>query len=210
MAADLSNTDSHLAARCAAVASIGASVIHFAVMPAHWRDWVPSGVFFAVLAVFQLVWAFVIWSRPTSWRLVAGIVVNAVVAVLWVTAHTRGAPFGPGAGRPEAADGAGICVLLLQCYVVMGSAWAWSRLGAAKNVPRFNRAVILLGAQTVMAFAVVAGVVSALAGHQHHHGSAPAEAQSGHQVQSGHHDPVEAGLSVTDMGLHTGAGHHHD
>lgn len=204
MAADLTKTDSHLAARCAAVASIGASVIHFVVMPAHWSAWVPSGVFFATLAAFQLVWAFIIWSRPAPWLLAIGIVANAVAAALWVTAHTRGAPFGPAAGQPEVANAAGIGVLLLQCYVVMGSTWAWSRLGEARTVPRFNRAVILLGAQTVMAFAVVAGVVSALADHQQHHGSVPVEAQSGH------HAPAEQGVPVTDMGLHTGGGHHHD
>lgn len=203
MAADLTKTDSHLAARCAAVASIGASAIHLAVMPAHWSDWVPSGVFFAALAVFQLVWAFAVWSRPTPWVFAVGIVTNAAAAALWVTAHTRGAPFGPFAGQVEAVTAAGICVLLLQCYVVMGSVWAWSRIGEARTVPRFNRVAILLGAQTVMAFAVVAGVVSALAGHQHRHGSVPAEAESAHV-------PAGAGLPVTDMGLHTGGGHHHD
>ena len=32
-----------LAARCAAVVSIGAAVIHFGVAPMHGRDWLPSG-----------------------------------------------------------------------------------------------------------------------------------------------------------------------
>ena len=219
MAADLTKTDSHLAARCAAVASIGASAIHFAVMPAHWGEWVLSGVFFAALAVFQLAWAFVVWSRLAPWLFAAGIAVNAVAAALWVTAHTHGAPFGPGAGRSEAVNAAGICVLLLQCYVVMGSALAWSRLSQARAVSGFNRAVILLSAQAVMAFAVVAGLVSALAGHQHHHGSAPAEALPAGtppadtppaEIQRGHHESAEVGLPVTDMGLRTGGGHHHD
>ncbi|MEI7913726.1 MAG: hypothetical protein WCH82_03170 [Mycobacteriaceae bacterium] len=191
MAADLSKTDSHLAARCAAIASLGAGAIHVAVIPAHWSNWVPAGLFFGVLAVFQVGWAYVVWSRPTPWLLAAGIATNALAAALWVTAHTRGIPFGPGAGRAEAADAAAICVLLLQCYVVMGSALAWSRLSEARNVPRFNRAVILLGANTAMVVAVTAGLVSALAGH--------------------HPDPAEAGLPMTDMELHiSGGGHHHE
>ena len=191
MPADLSKTDSHLAARCAAIASLGAGAIHVAVIPSHWTDWVPAGIFFGVLAVFQVVWAYVVWSRPTPWLLAAGIAANALAAALWVTAHTRGLSFGPGAGRAEAADAAAICVLLLQCYVVMGSALAWSRLSEARNVPRFNRAVILLGANTAMVVAVTAGLVSALAGH--------------------HTDAGEAGLPVTDMGLHISGGvHHHD
>lgn len=32
-------------------------------------------------------------------------------------------PFGPSAGEPEPVGAAGICVLLLQCYVVMGAGW---------------------------------------------------------------------------------------
>ena len=40
-------TDYRLATRAAAIASLGAAVIHFAVTPEHWRDWLPSGLFFA-------------------------------------------------------------------------------------------------------------------------------------------------------------------
>jgi hypothetical protein len=227
---DTTKTDSRLAARCAAVASLGAAVIHFAVTPMHWRDWLLSGAFFAALAVFQLLWAFVAWSRPGTLVLAAGIAVNAGAAALWVMSCVAGLPVGPSAGQPEAAGAAGISVLLLQCYVVMGSVWAWSRQHQAEAVSWFKRAAVLIGANAVMAGAVAVGLVGSLHGQQHHHGGA-VEAQSEHH---GSHDahmveplappvkgvaptpaaPVpEQGLPVTDMGLDLeadGHQHHHD
>jgi hypothetical protein len=235
---EASKTDSRLAARCAAVASLGAAVIHFAVTPMHWGDWLPSGVFFAALAMFQLIWAFVAWSRPGTLVLAAGIAANAGAAALWVTSCIAGPPVGPSAGQPEAVGTAGICVLLLQCYVVMGAGWAWSRKHQPEEVSGFGRALVLMGANTVMAGAVTVGLAASLQGHhQHHHGGA-AEAQ-GHATQEAHMDgdahmeghhhpsealpppsdgvtqpspapaPAEAGLPVTDMALESD-GHHHD
>jgi len=220
----LTKTDSLLAARCAAVASLGAAVIHFTVAPMHWRDWLPSGVFFAALATFQLLWAFVAWSRPGILVLAAGIAANVGAAGLWVMSCVVGPPVGPSAGRPEAVGAAGICVLLLQCYVVMGAAWAWARKDQPEAVSGFGKALVLMGANTVMAGAVTVGLVASLQGHhQHHHGGA-VEAQREHEavhdahMEGHHHDadhadpavppdhapaPAGSGLPVTDMGLHT-------
>ncbi|WP_144418227.1 hypothetical protein [Mycobacterium sp. EPa45] len=218
-------THSQLAARCGAVASIGAAVIHFAVTPMHWQDWMPSGLFFASIAVFQLLWGFLVWSRPTALLLIAGVLGNAGSAALWVMSRTAGAPIGPNAGEPEAVEAAGICVLLLQCYVVMGAGWALSRRYRTDEVSGWGRALVLLGANTVMAGAVTVGLASTLQGHHHHHG---AEAEAGqepahttHMEGHPHHaDPTvppgggptqpspaavpgEPGRPVTDMKLNT-------
>ncbi|APE15954.1 hypothetical protein BOH72_12735 [Mycobacterium sp. WY10] len=233
-------TDSRLAARCAATASIGAAVIHFAVTPMHWKDWLPSGLFFASIAVFQLVWGFIAWSRPTMVVLIAGILGNAGSAALWVLSRTAGAPFGPNAGQPEAVEAAGICVLLLQCYVVMGAGWALTRRYRTHEIPGYGRALVLLGANTVMVGAVTVALASGLQGHHHHHGSATEAEQepihSTHMDGHSHHAdpvvpagsgstqpspapvPVESGRPVTDMNLNTGGDqpsadghqHHHD
>ena len=163
-------TDGRVAAQAAAIASLGAAVIHFAVTPAHWRDWLPSGIFFAAIAVFQLVWAVLAWKRPPSMVLAAGIMVNAGIVALWVWSRTAGEPFGPNAGETEAVHGAGICVLLLECYIVMGAAWAWLRNGdRAEQVSGFGGALVLLGANSVVAVAVTVGLASGLQGHDHHH-----------------------------------------
>ncbi|MCX6484964.1 MAG: hypothetical protein NT146_17325 [Mycobacterium sp.] len=223
---EMTKTDSRLAARCAAIASLWAAVIHFAVTPMHWRDWLPLGACFAALAVFQLLWAFVAWSRPGTLVLAAGIAANAGAAALWVTSCVAGLPVGPSAGQPEAASAAGICVLLLQCYVVMGAVWAWTRQHQPEAVSGFKRAAVLIGANAVMAGAVAIGLVGSLHGQQHHHGGT-VEAQSDHPASHDAHmveplaplvngvtkPPVapapEQGLPVTDMGLDIGGDQHH-
>jgi hypothetical protein len=196
-AREIKKTDSRLAARCAAVASLGAGVIHVAVTPMHWRDWLPSGVFFAVLATFQLIWAFVAWSRPGTLVFAAGIAANAGAAALWVMSCIAGPPVGPSAGQPEAVGTAGIAVLLLQCYVVMGAAWAWSRKYEPEEVSGFGRALVLMGANTIVAGAVTVGVVASLQGHHNHHHGGAVEAQGGHHgTDEAHMEGHEADMDV--------------
>ncbi len=197
-------TDSRLAARCAAVASIGAAIIHFAVAPMHWKDWMPSGVFFASIAVFQLLWGLLAWARPMMLLLIAGVLGNAGSAALWVLSRTAGAPLGPNAGEPEAVEAAGICVLLLQSYVVMGAGWALLRRYRAEEVSGFGRALVLLGANSVMAAAVTVGLASSLQGHHHHHGAeveAEAEEESAHDGHMAGHQHGEDPVAPTDAGL---------
>jgi len=213
---DLKKTDSRLAARCAAIASLGAGAIHVAVTPMHWRDWLPSGVFFAALAAFQVLWAFIAWVRPGAVVLFAGIASNLGAAGLWVMSCVTGPPMGPSAGQPEAVNAAGIAVLLLQCYVVMGAAWAWSRKYDPQEVSGFGRAFVLMGANTIVAGAVTVGLVASLQGHHHHHHGGVAEAQgdhhdahmgADHERMDGHMAAVES-QPVTDMALHAEEGHH--
>jgi hypothetical protein len=209
-------TDSRLAARCAAIASAGAGLIHFAVMPPHWLDWVGSGLFFALIAVFQLMWGFLAWSRPRAPLMALGIAVNAGSAALWVASRTVGLPFGPHAGVPESVETAGICVLLLECYVVMGASWAWLQDYEPEAVSRFRSALVMLGANGVIAGTVCVGVAS---GFQDHHHDGPMEAQRVPGTGAAHHhdapvspapappDPApDGGLPVTDMGLNVPGG----
>jgi hypothetical protein len=72
-----------------------------------------------------------------------------------------------------------------------------------------------VGANTVMALAVTAGLASGLQGHQHHHG-APVDAEAGrdpaheaHGVTDHGSTPAvtEPGRPVKDMGLSTGGDH---
>ena len=181
-------TDSRLAARLAALASIGASVIHFAVVPNHWQEWMPAGVFFASLALFQLLWARLILSRTTTPVLAVGIVFNIGAIALWALSRTVGAPFGPNAGEAELVQAADLCALLLQIYVVMGASWVWYRGLQGEPIPMFISASVLMGAVGIVALASTVGVASGLR-HGHdapasadggHHGTAPGDAQSEH------------------------------
>ncbi|MEO3759692.1 hypothetical protein ABGB19_15560 [Mycobacterium sp. B14F4] len=180
----VTRTDSGLAARLAAISSLGAAAIHFAVLPTHWQEWTPAGVFFASIALFQLVWAFLVPVRPTAALLVAGILVNAGAAGLWVVSRTAGAPFGPHAGQAEVVEAAGICALLLECYVVMGAGWMWHRGRLTASISGFGNAIVLLGAGAVVAAASAAGMASGLQHGQH----APAGAEADHHAPIGGHD----------------------
>lgn len=197
-----------LAARCAAVASIGAAAIHLGVTPVHWQDWAPSGVFFGALAIFQVAWGFLAWLRPTGPLLALGVLINAAAIALWVTSRTSGAPLGPHAGLPEPVDAAGICALLLQSYVVMGALWAWSRCDA-DYVSGWGGGLILLGANAIMAGAVMMGLASSLQGHGHHHDAGATDHGAPSRPAERTAPPGGAGLPVVDMGLETGD-HDHD
>ncbi|MCV7432482.1 hypothetical protein H7K31_12950 [Mycolicibacterium bacteremicum] len=192
-------TDSRLAARCAALASLGAAVVHFAVVPAHWQEWPLSGAFFAVLALLQLIWARAVLVRTTVSVLAAGVVLNVGAMALWALSRTAGTPFGPHAGQPEVVQGADLAALLLQIYVVMGAGWIWYRGAQGNPVSLMASATVLLGAVAVVTLASTVGVVS---GQRHGHHHSPAEAGADHHGPT----PSDAGHHGTDAGH---AGDHH-
>lgn len=201
-------TDSRLAARLAALASLGASVIHFAVVPTHWQEWMPAGVFFTSIALFQLLWARLVLTRTTTPVLAAGIMLNLGAIALWAVSRTAGAPFGPHAGEAELIQAADLCALLLQIYVVMGASWVWYRGLQGEPVPVFGSAVVLMGAVGVVALASTVGVASGLQHGHHgpasadggHHGTSPEDAHSDHHSADPkpeeHDDPGTTGEHV--------------
>ena len=183
-------TDSRLAARLAALASVGAATIHFAVVPAHWQEWMPAGLFFVTIALCQLIWARVVLARTTAPVLAVGVLLNVGAIALWSVSRTAGAPFGPHAGEAELIRAADLCALLLQIYVVMGAGWAWYRGRQAQSIPAFGNTIILLSAIAVVALASTVGVASGL---QHGHHAPDGEAEPNHHEASvghsgGHHD----------------------
>ena len=121
-------------------------------------------------------------------------------------------------------DAAGICSLLLECYVVMGAAWAWMQDYEPEAVSRFRSALVLRGANGVIAGTVCVGVASSFQNHHHDDHRAPLEAQRGtphHNTspvappKSGVPDaplapaPEDVGLPVVDMALHPDGDHPH-
>jgi hypothetical protein len=85
-----------------ALLSIGAAVIHFAVVAEHFDEWWLTGTFFLALGVFQLVWALLVLQAPSPLLYLAGAAANALVVVLWIVSRTSGVPVGPEAGEAEA------------------------------------------------------------------------------------------------------------
>lgn len=179
-ARETTKTDSRLAARCAAVASLGAAVIHVAVAPMHWQGLVAVG---GVLCGTRHLPTDLGLSRVVEARRLGPCGRDC-------DQRDRGHAVGhahrplsvPSAGQPEAVGAAGICVLLLQIYVVMGAAWSWLRKFEPEAVSGFGRALVLVGANTVMAGAVTVGLAASLQGHHNHHHGGATEAQGSHHA----------------------------
>ena len=170
--------------RCwAGFASLGAGLVHAAVLRDHWSEWVVYGGFFAVVAAGQLGWGLAALARdraPFS-RLVA--VANLAVIVLWGVTRTVGLPFGPNAGSPEAVGAADLGAVTLQ--VILVTALAVGTLGVL-GVPRASKTGLLAG---LAGGALLVGLITtpALAGtsagaHAHPHGSSHSNVES-----AGHH-----------------------
>lgn len=83
--------------------SVGAAVIHFAVLGEHWQEWWGYGLFFGASAWLQLAWAAAVAGRPTRRMLLAGAVGNLAIAILWLVTRTAGVPLGPASGETEDA-----------------------------------------------------------------------------------------------------------
>ncbi|SNR78764.1 hypothetical protein SAMN06265360_11966 [Haloechinothrix alba] len=160
-------TDIRLATVVAAFASVGAGLIHAAVTPQHWQEWIPAGVFFAGIALFQLAWAGAVLRLPRTGVVSVAIAANLASMALWGASRTWGVPFGPHAGEPEAIGIAGVLAVLFEAIVVLSAAWSL--------LPRERSAVFAPGAYRFAAagaavFVVALTPLGVLSGLEHTHG----------------------------------------
>jgi hypothetical protein len=86
------DTGTRLTLPLAVVSTLAAAGVHAAVGPAHFAEGTLVGLFFAGCALVQLAWAGLAMSRPSTRLLVAGLVVNLSVLVLWSMTRTVGLP----------------------------------------------------------------------------------------------------------------------
>lgn len=83
----------------AILCAAAAGVAHAISTPEHFRWWQASGIFFALLAVFQLGLAAVLFLQRSSLRvLLAGIWGNVLVAAVYVASRLTALPGQPGTG----------------------------------------------------------------------------------------------------------------
>lgn len=138
--------------RSAAVCVTGAAAIHFGVAGEHFAEWWPFGVFFVLLAGFQLVWAVTCWQPARRAWLYTGAAANAATLVLWLITRTTGLPFGPQPFTPEAFGVADlVCGALEAAGIVLAVAAAQRMRREAPSSAR----PLPLGAAIVAATAVV-------------------------------------------------------
>jgi hypothetical protein len=119
-----------------AVLSVGAAVIHFAVIAQHFDEWWLTGMFFIVVAVFQLAWAVAVLAWPSRLGYALGAVVNALVVITWIVSRTTGVPVGPEAGEPEAVGLADVLATSFEAVLVAIAAAIALDSPAARRVLR--------------------------------------------------------------------------
>ncbi len=156
----------------AAAATAGAGLVHLAVVPEHWREYLPFGLFFLVVGAAQLLASA---ARPTR-RTQLGVALGQVALVaLWLVSRTSGLPVGPEPWQPEEIGVADVVCVALECAAVLllvGLAVRGAR-------PRRRHPVRTpLGATAVVAVAAVAtfvGVGTGLSGMPEAFSVAPPE-----------------------------------
>jgi len=116
-----------------ALLSAGAATIHFAVLGPHLRESVLLGVFFAVAAVAQMVWALLVTMRPSRRLYIAGMLGNALVIAVWIVARTVGVPVGPEAGGAEPVGFTDALSTAYEALIIVGAA-ALARSAAAREL----------------------------------------------------------------------------
>lgn len=163
---------SALLARIAAVASLGAGLIHAAVARDHFAEWWAYGAFFTLLAIFQVGWALAAWGGATRRTLLAGMLVNAATIALWAVTRTTGLPFGPDRGAPEAVGVADVACAILELGVVALSALALRR-ATGERMFAWPAALASLGVACLAALLLVGAAVAAPHAHESRDSSQP-------------------------------------
>jgi hypothetical protein len=178
-----------------AALSAAAAAIHLVMVPAHFDEWAPEGIGFAVAGWAQLTLAALVLRRgatrpllrATAWG-------NAALILAWVVSRTRGLPVGPESGVREAAGRVDVTCVAIEAALVALCVVALARRHGSSLV---RRAAVL--AAVVAVVGSTAAIASPDARDHAHGGDAAASAADDH----GH-------VAASDLGLGMLSNGHHD
>jgi hypothetical protein len=122
------------------------------VLGEHLHEYVLYGAFFATAGTAQLAWALLVPIWGTRIILLAGIVGNALIIVLWSLSRTTGLPLGPESGSAEPVGFADTLTVIDESLVVIGTLLVLARTSRADS--RVNSRAL-----QAVAWAVLAAVV---------------------------------------------------
>ena len=159
-----------------AVTSLAAAGIHFAVMGEHFAEYFLFGLFFSVVAWLQALWALGVVVTPTRPLLIAGLVGNAVVVVVWIVSRTTGLPIGPDAGTPEAVASLDVLSTLLEVGIVIAIAAVLASAGRAWAARSNARGSIVVAGLALALVLVTTAAVASGTDEEGGHGGAAHEA----------------------------------
>jgi hypothetical protein len=142
----------------AALLSMAAALIHLAVIREHLDEYWLYGVFFVVVGVGQMGWAFLALWRPSSLVLWLGAIGNGGVVLFFVITRTIGTLIGPAASEPARLGFGDAMVTGYQVLIVLASLALLGGLAARSRVPFTSR----VGAGALIASLLVAQTALAL------------------------------------------------
>lgn len=162
-------------ARCwAGFASLGAGLVHLAVIGEHLDHWLMAGVFFAVLGAAQVGWGVAALARDAAPVPRAVLAVNLGALAVWAVSRTTGLPVGPEAGTAEAVGRADVLCVALHLLVLASLAVAMRRSGRARPAPqdgpqrvRAGRGLVALGVGALMVSALTTPALAATEPGEH-------------------------------------------
>ena len=134
------STPSKTALYAAAGFSLVAGLVHLWATPEHFEEWWGYGAFFLISAVAQAIYAMVLLARPSQKLLLAGIVGNSAIVLLYLVTRTLGIPFfGPESGVVEEVGALDVIATASEAALVIGlcGMLLW-------RLPRQDRAVMLI------------------------------------------------------------------
>jgi len=175
-------TFERLAGFGAALLSLGAAAIHFAVLGSHFEEWWGYGAFFAVVASLQTIWALLAVRSPARWLYWVGAVGNAAVIAIWAITRTAGVPAGPSSGETEGAEFIDVlatgfqALIVLACLAIAG----WRQMAARQLSTAALWTATLAVAVAVMALTSASLADWAATGGDAHGEAAVADAHSEH------------------------------
>ena len=184
-----------VAAYAAGVMSLGAAAIHFSVIADHFSEDAAEGLFFAVVAWFQALWALAYVYAPRRSLATIAIVVNAGVVAIWLWSRTVGLSFGPNSGQVEATgtlDGLATALEIVLMATLLVSLRSGSLL--PRRDERAPAAVYAVSAVVLIVLLSSAALAASGGGHHSH---AP--------VGSDGHSEEAAQASVGDTGAGGGS-----
>ena len=150
----------------AALLVLVSSIIHSAQIAPHFEQYWLYGAFFAVVALWQALWAARIYGDPLNRRLlVAGIAGNVGLIVVWAISRTAGVPIGPQGWHAEAVGPVDVLSKLDELGAVVLIALVLARL--REREPRAISPLHLRLAAMLAAPLFLYSVLAAAGGHHH-------------------------------------------